>query len=548
MSRVIQATSIITLSAAVMLGACRDREPDAVVTTEQADTGGTVVIALSADIDFANGLLSGEIYSQEINRLLFLPLVQYDEQLKIAPLLARSWQMEGDTAVVLNLRNDVEWHDGVKTTAHDVEFTYRYGKDPKTGYPNGDYWEGWNAAEVLDSFRIRFSISPQPEPLANLAWIPVMPRHLLGRVKPENLRNAPFNQKPVGNGPLRFVEYRPNERWIFGPNADFPEELGGRPNISRIVFRVIPEETAQEAELLTGNIDVALRVRAERVAAIEAAEDVRVIARPGRQFGFIGWNARVTPLGDPRVRRALTMAIDRQKLIRVLSGGRGEVAVGPVPSWHWSYDPDIQPLPYSVDSARAQLRAAGIRDTNGDGTLDLPNGSPFQIELKLPANSPFNRDMAEMIRADLAILGVRLVTRPTEFNTLVEDVMSSERKFQAVLFAWVNDFRLVIYDNFHSSAINNPLQFASYQNPAVDSLLDIVQRSTTREAAQPAWRRLQEIMRDEQPWTFLYAYPTLHGVRERVKNVEMDIRGVLINLPEWWVVKEPAAAAAASGN
>lgn len=540
MNRLSHSTSFASIAVLLLLAGCRERPADEVAAGTQPDTGGTAVVALGSDIDFANGLLSNEGYSQEINRLLFLPLVQYDEKLNIAPLLASSWQLEGDTAIVLNLRNDVKWHDGVKTTAHDVEFTYRYGKDPETGYPNGDYWEGWNRAEVLDSFRIRFSIAPQPEPLGNLAWIPIMPKHLLGSTKPADLRNAPFNQKPVGNGPLRFVEYKPNDRWVFEANREFPADLGGRPYLDRIVFRIIPDETAQETELTTGNIDVAMRVRAERFEPLEAQPQIRAIARPGRQFGFIGWNARVAPLGDARVRRALTMGIDRQRLMRVLGGGRGEIAAGPVPSFHWSYDPDIKPLPYSVDSARAQLAAAGIRDTNGDGTLDLPNGSPFQVELKLPANNPLNRDMAEMIRSDLATLGVKIVTKPTEFSTLIEDVMSPDRKFQAVLFAWVNDFRLVIYDNFHSKSINNPLQFASYRNPEVDSLLDVVQRTTRREDAIPAWRRLQVIIRDEQPWTFLYAYPTLHAVRERLNNVQMDIRGAFVNLPDWWIAQSTA--------
>ncbi|MGQ0814391.1 MAG: ABC transporter substrate-binding protein [Gemmatimonadota bacterium] len=535
MKAVMKATSIFTACMFLLLPGCRERTGEDDAARVRPDTGGTAVVALAADIDFANGLLSGEIYSQEINRLLFLPLVRYDQNLAIAPLLARSWHIEGDTAVVLQLRDDVHWNDGVKTTAHDVEFTYRYGKNPDTGYPNGDYWEGWNRAEVLDSFRVRFSITPQPEVLANLAWIPIMPRHLLERIKPRELRNAPFNQKPVGNGPLRFVEYRPNERWIFAANADYPAELGGRPLLDRIVFRIIPDETAQESELIAGNVDLMTRVRPERFQPLDAQPQIRGIEQPGRQFGFIAWNTRIPPLDDARVRRALTMGIDREKLVKVLRSGRGAVVAGPVPAFHWSYDENIRPLPYSVDSARALLAAAGIDDSNGDGTLELANDKPFEIQLKLPANNPFNRDMAEMIRSDLAALGVRIVTRPTDFSTMIEDVMSPERKFQAVLMAWQNDFRLVIYDNFHSKSIRNPLQFASYRNAEVDSLLDKLQRTTVRGEARPAWRRLQTVMRDEQPWSFLYSYSTLHAARERLQGVAMDIRGTFVNLPQWWV-------------
>jgi peptide/nickel transport system substrate-binding protein len=504
--------------AALLLAACKD-QPSEDAGKVKADTGGTAVIAIANNLDYLNGLLSGEKWSQEINRQLFLPLLKYDEKLQLAPLLAASWQMEGDTAVVLQLRNDVKWHDGVKTSAHDVEFTYRYGKDPATAYPNSDYWVGWNGAQVLDSFRIRFSITPQPEPLANLPWIPIMPKHLLEPSKPADVSKAAFNQKPVGNGPFKFVESRANDRYVFEANRDFPEALGGRPNLDRFIVRIIPDETAQEAEITTGTVDLAI-IRAERFKALDDQPQIIGVSKPSRQFGFIGWNGRKPPFNDPTVRRALTMAIDRQKLVDVLRSGRGTVAVGPVPPFHWSYDERIKPLPFAPDSARALLK-----------------GKKIAFELKVPATNRFNRDMAEMIRSDLANVGVTANVRPVDFATMIEDVTSPTRKFEAVLMAWESDFRLIVHDNFHSRSMDNPFQFASYKNPEVDALLDKLATETSRDVARPLWQRLQTIMRDEQPWTFLFYYPDLFAMRERLHGADMDIRGVLINLPEWWVSK-----------
>ncbi|HEX6559924.1 MAG TPA: ABC transporter substrate-binding protein, partial [Longimicrobiales bacterium] len=458
----------------VVLAGCRERPP-AATRTQAADTGGTAVVAMAGNLDYANGLLSGERNSQDIIRnALFLPLLRYDEHLQLAPLLATSWAMSGDTAVVLKLRNDVHWHDGVKTSAYDVEFTYRYGKDPRTGYPNGDYWVGWNQAQVIDSFTIRFSIAPQPDALANLPWIPIMPRHLLEKIKPEDLKKADFNLKPVGNGPFRFVEYRPNDRWVFEANRDFPAGLGGRPRLDRVVFRIIPDETAQEAELISGSVDLT-PVRPDRAAALAGRPGLRSINKPGRQFAFIGWNTRRPPLDDARVRRALTMAIDRERILKVVRAGLGEVAAGPVPGFHWSSDPTVKPLPFSPDSARALLSAAGLEDRNADGKLDLPSGKTFRIELKVPSNNRQNAEIGEMIRYDLSQVGVDVLVRRLDFNTLIADVTSPERKFDGVMMAWENDFRLVLHDMFHSRAIDNPFQFASYRNPEVDSLLDVVE-------------------------------------------------------------------------
>jgi peptide/nickel transport system substrate-binding protein len=118
---------------------------------------------------------------------------------------------------------------------------------------------------------------------------------------------------------------------------------------------------------------------------------------------------------------------------------------------------------------------------------------------------------------------------------MVGDVVAPERRFEAVLMGWESDFKLVLRDQFHSEAINNQLQFASYRNPEVDRLLDQLDATLSREAAAPLWRRLQTIMRDEEPWTFLFYYGTVFGVRERLQGVDMDIRGWLLSAPQWWL-------------
>ncbi len=524
------------------VAACGERGAErSAATGEQPDTGGTLVIAIPNEPDAVNSLLSGERYGQEINRnLLYLPLVTYDDKLELVPVLAESWQLHGDTAVTFKLRQDVFWHDGAHTTAYDVAFTFERGRDPETGYPNADYWIGWRDAQVLDSFTIRFRMDAQPEPLGNFPWIPIMPRHLLESVPPAELRNAPFNQNPVGNGPFKFVEHRANDRWVFAANTDFPASLGGRPFVDRVVLRIIPEPAAQQTELRTGRVHMVTQVSTRDYAALDSLAALRGVQMPYRQYAFLAWNTKRTPFNDVRFRRALAYALDRDEIMQIVRGSYGEVAAGPVPSFHWSTDTTIRPIPFNQDSARALLQELGMRDTNNDGFVELPNGRPLRVELKYGASSETQRNIAEMVRADLEQVGIRLVLRPLEFNTLLSDVATPRRNFDAVIMGYENDVKLVLHDMFHSRAMDNPYQFASYRNAAVDSILDQLSVTTSREQATPLWRRLQTIIRDEQPWTFLYSYADLLAVSEQLKGPQGDMRGMFADISRWWL-DQPAA-------
>lgn len=541
---------LLLLCALVAWTACGERGPRGpVLDVETPVYGGTLVIASSTDLDGANGLVTGEGRTQELLRgALFLTLIRVGPTLEYEPNLAESWEMLGDTAVVFRLRDDVHWHDGPRTTAYDVAFTYERARHPETAFPNASFFDGWGPAEVIDSFTIRFRVEPREDPLAGLPSFVILPRHLLDTIPPARLRTAAFNRNPVGNGPFRFVSQRPNDRWVFEANPNFPEGLGGRPYLDRVVWRVIPDAQAQVTELRAGTVDLVYGVRADQLAELDARPDLRAVVRPTRKYQFIGWNTRRWPLGDPRVRRALSLAIDRETMLHALRGGYGQLAIGPIEPSHWAFADDLEPLPHDPDAARALLAEAGFADRDGDGVLEDATGAEFSISLHTP-NTEYNRNVAEKVQSDLARVGVRLEVRLLDFATVIGDVFSDRRAFDAVILAWEAGLRPgELRDLFHSARLDGQFQISSYANPEVDRIIDEASRITERAAAAPLWRRLQEILRDEQPWTFLYYTPDLYVVNERVRGVTMNVHGTFETLARWWKVPERGSPVAAGGS
>jgi peptide/nickel transport system substrate-binding protein len=349
------------------------------------------------------------------------------------------------------------------------------------------------------------------------------------------MRQAAFNKNPVGNGPFRFVSQRANDRWVFEANSRFPAALGGRPRLDRVIWRVIPDNVAQVTELVAGQADVILGPRFEQVKSLDPRPDFRAIFRPTLRYATIIWNGRRPPLNDPRVRRALAMSVDRQKMITALRGGYAQVAASPIPPSHWAFDSSVKPLPYDPAGAKRLFASAGFLDRNRDGTLEDANGKPLEIELKVAANNTFNRDVGEMMRAELARVGVKVNARPLDFATMIEDLTKPARNFDAAFLMFSTEYRLTIRDAFHSSAMEGPFQSASYKNAEVDRLLDRAEVVKNRNEAKQVWSRVQRILRDEQPWLFLWWAPDMIVARERVKGVQMDARGALVNIAQWRV-------------
>jgi peptide/nickel transport system substrate-binding protein len=511
--------------------------------------GGTAVIAGTADIQSMNALTSTDAASGSFQQeVLFMPLVRYGEGLEPQPWLAERWdtiRVAPDTLeLTFQLRRDVRWHDGLTTTAEDVRFTYEAAIEPRTAFANRASFDLWSpTVEVVDSFSVRFRLRPHADFLAIWYETPIMPAHLLGSVPPAELARHPFGtSQPVGNGPFRFVRRVANQEWVFEANREFPAALGGRPYLDRLVYRVIPEQTTLLTELLTGRID-AYQPNPAQAERIEAAAGVRLLSSPHRSYNYIGWNTRLPLFADARVRRALSLAIDRQAIVDALFYGHGEVGVSTSTPAHWSYE--VQrgiEVQHDPEAARRLLREAGWEDRNRDGILRDPQGRPFRFTLVTNHGNDLRRDIGEIVQAQLRRLGIVVEPRTLEWNTLVALLDGSvnergerERDFEAVTSGWVTNFRKDDAAILHSRNLDGPFQETGFSHPRVDALIDTLAVLMDREAARPLWAEYHRLLIEESPYTVLHYPHRLLGHRERLRGVEMDVRGDLVSVRHWWI-------------
>jgi peptide/nickel transport system substrate-binding protein len=489
--------------------------------------GGVLVVLADREPDELNPLTFSSTPAYQAVHLMFRSLARRDSTLSgYAPDLASAWRMEGDSTLVLELRNDVLWHDGTPVTADDVVFTIDLQRDPITASPRQADVAAVTSVSARDSFTVEVRLSRTgPYTVNALLEVVPVPRHLLADVAPAQMRTAPFSRNPVGNGFYRFGRWLPGQSLTLEVNPDRPD---GRASIDRVVMRFIPDMNAAMTELLAGQADLLIRVPPDQKDRLEAAANIEVYGGPRVRPGWIAWNTRRAPLDDVRVRRALLMAVDREALARGLFGDVGEPAMSPIPSALWEHSSGARPIPHDPAGAQRLLADAGWSDTNGDGLLDK-DGRPLRIEVDFTSTDQVRQDYLVAMQSMLRRIGVDLVPRAFESTAWVQRLREGE--FAGSFWGWGwgpgvmgPNAEMV----FHSRSIPPAgANFAASRNPRIDQLIDatLVTSDTTR--ARTIWRELEQLMIDDAIYAPLFMDPELFGVHSRFRNVRF--RGI-----EWW--------------
>lgn len=488
--------------------------------------GGVAVVLVDGEPDDLNPITYSSNPAYQAIHLMFRALARRDSTLSgYQPDLATSWEVEGDSLVVLRLRPDARWHDGRPVTADDVAFTIERQRDPTVASPRVADVAAVQSVTVVDSVTVNVRLSRTGQYTVNalLEVVPV-PKHLLEGSDPAQLRRDPFGRNPVGNGFFRFGRWDPGQQLVLEANTEMPE---GRPALDRIVIRVVPDINAALTELLSGDADL-LKITPDHRDRIEASQIAKLHTAPQVRPTWIAWNTQRAPTNDVRVRRAILMAIDREKLAAGLFGNLAEPALSPIPTGLREHSDDVTPIPFDPAGAARLFDDAGWRDSNGDGIRDR-GGAPLRIEVDYISADPTRQDVLVAIQAMVRQVGVDLAPRAYERTAWVERLRSQEFTGSSWGWGWGPG---VVGPNaeavFHSRSIPPAgANFAGFSNPRADELIDAALATSDREQLREVWRQFEQLIIDEVPYAPLYMDPELFGVNSRFENVEF--RGI-----EWW--------------
>jgi peptide/nickel transport system substrate-binding protein len=454
---------------------------------------------------------------------------QYDRSLVLRPRLVRSFEISPDGHVVtLHLRDGVTWHDGAPVTAGDVVFTVRKVRDPKTEARSylGQF-SGLASIEAVDALTVRATYS---EPYADVldSWtLPIIPEHLAGR--DADLLTGEFSRHPVGCGPFRFVKAEPGREIVLEAN---PRYWDGRPLLDRIVLDVVPDERTAYQALLRGDLDL-LGVTPDTFRAAESAREAarfrRMVSFPMSTW-YVAWNQSGSNpfFGDPRVRRAMVLALDREPFIKSVLGGFGRPGVLTYhPDSAWT-DPTIRPWPYDPAEAARLLDEAGWRaDTSGSRSK---GGRPLAFTLNIPAGTQELTDrIAVWFQQSLAKIGVKVEIAKLEWKTFLD--RRRARQYEAVMGSLILSPAPDQFELYHSSARETGMNFMGLDDPEVDRLVD-EGRSTFDPAARKAvYARLEARLHELEPISCLFHFAAPFLVDTRLAGVEPSALGLWVVYP-----------------
>jgi peptide/nickel transport system substrate-binding protein len=492
-----------------------------------------VVFASGTDLESANPLVTIHPLSRQVQRfVLFTTLARYDSTLAPVPYLAHAWTWSRDRRELrFHLVGGLRWQDGQPTTARDAAFTLLAARDPVTGYPRAGDLGGVDTVLAPDDSTVvvRFAVPPPAFPLV-FCELPILPAHLLGQVPRAEMRRAAFNDAPVGNGPFRFVQRVPNQRWVFARNDDFPLALGGPPALRGLVIAVVDEATTKFAGLASGELDVA-GVSPSMAALVRRDPTLRLIDYPILFATGIVLNTHRAPFDDVRVRHALSLSIDRRRLVRVALAGFGTPAGGPVAP----EVPAADTLPPVFDPARADslLDAAGwARSADGPRRRD---GKPFAFELLTVGTA--DNALEQLVQSDLSARGITMRIRQMELGAFLTQARARPKRFDALVTGVSGDLSLsYLRAMFESRQAGGALDYADFHDAALDAAFVRAAAARTPGDRATAWRDLQRELRRREPVAWLYHARGVQGVSRRLRNVTMDLRGELATLAQWRLV------------
>lgn len=458
------------------------------------------VIAQGVDPTTMDPHAHRETPTANVLRHFYDPLLERDpdDPTQFKPILAESWENVDERTIEFKLRDNVKFSGGEPFDAETV----KYNMDRLTGKIQGQEppvlafeFESVDRADVVDPQTVRI-ITKQPDALilGTIAEAMMIPKGAVDQDKDA------LASKPNGTGAYEFVRWDRNNQVVMRAKKDY---FLGAPEIDDVVFRTMPEASSRLAALQTGDVDVITNVPPDNIPEVESGGNAKVASVPSARVASVWLNTLDSrPLKSQEVRQALNYAIDRQAITESVMSGFGQPVATITPEYFVGHNPDLEPYPFDPDRAKQLLAQAGY-------------GSGFPLKLMVPRGRYLlGEEVTQAVVGYLRDVGVNAQIQAVEFGVFAK--ATQERKIPDAFFAaWGNAFFNPL-DELQVAVLTGTKGFSWYSNKRVDSLIARAQQTTEGEEHAETLRQIEEIIYDNPPFIFLFAYKDSYGVTNRL--------------------------------
>lgn len=507
----------------------------------QADRGGSLTYAEREAAGNLNPLVAvnSRAVTDRLFSMIYEPLFRYDYITEeYEPVLATSIEVSmGGRQATVSLRPGVQWHDGRPLTAADVVESYRFVLE---GPPDRRARSGLRAVIATvergpGDQQVRFAFQqPLREPQQFLdLWI--LPAHLLTVDGGQALAS-----RPVGTGPFSFAG-----RNIQG-NVDLEantRRLNARPNLDRVGMRLSTDVDTMILQLLSDILDLVVDVPPDNLVRVESGLQHRLIPYQSYTIYTFAFNSEHPVLSNSAVRRALTLALNREQMLSQWYDGRGELLAGPVVPAAPFFNPNLRVLPFDRAEATRILDQEGVTDRNGDGSRQMPNSDdPLELRLLVPVSLQASESTEQNVAQDfvqaMAAIGIRVRTE----NVPVEEYqrrLFTSGDFDVAWVTWTFDPIYDISPQFHSrNAVSGGSNVTNYRNDTLDQLLDDYATEDDANSRRSLMYAIQGVLSRELPYAFLFTVDRHAAIHNSFAGVQVDPYYFFPRISEWYIMPE----------
>lgn len=507
----------------------------------QADLEARIDRHVAGDLGSTNPILISSSAEFDILGLTGFGLFSYDRTLEpfANAETVVSWQTSADGLYdKVVMRDDLVWSDGRPITAHDIAFTYRVIMDPRVPVPA--VRSGTDQMKGVHAYDDRTIVFFHKEPLATNVWninFPVLPKHVYEGTweKDPTLKDSPehvaLEEKPVAGGPYEILSRKRGQEIVLRRRDGWSSVQGRQvrkpPFFKDVRFRIIEDPNTALLALKSGEIDEMI-LQPEQWTTQTVDDDydrlnTKATAPEWVSFHF-AWNIGTPFFADRRVRRAMSYAFDHDRMLEKICLGLYEPCAGNFPPGSWMAGPKkLEPYKQDLDKAEALLDEAGWTDHDNDGIRDKEiDGRLVPFEFTLLVNQqPFRIAICTLLKENLEQIGVIANVRPVEVTALQE--MMQKKSFQACFSGWGSGTDPDSSENIWKTG--EMRNYCGYSNPEVDRLFAEGRRELDRGRRAERYARIQEILYEDQPYTWLFWRNSFYGFSKDLRGYVFSPRG-----------------------